>query len=77
MNLKEIINRTSPMTYTLEEQCFVIEEYIYEKKGKRIKCNPFRDVQHLPEQVLMVVGRNILQQVNSAFNDALEYYLNK
>jgi hypothetical protein len=43
MNVIEILNRPSPSHYTVEELEFVIADYIFKKKGQRIKVNIYKN----------------------------------
>lgn len=44
MNVIEILTRPSPSYYTVEEIEFVIADYIFRKKGIRIKINIYKDL---------------------------------
>jgi hypothetical protein len=43
MNLTEIINRPDDQTLLQEEMEFVVEEYIFERKQRRVKIGIFPD----------------------------------
>jgi len=76
MDVTEIVNR-QPMTYTIEEQVYVIEQYIKERKGKTVKVNPFKELSMVHSHIHKGLGMQKIQDVNLAFNDAANYYLNK
>ena len=42
MNLKEILNRTSPSNYSIEEMTFVVEQYIEKTVKKSVKINIYK-----------------------------------
>ena len=44
MDLKEILNRTSPSNYSIEEITFVIEKYIEKTVKKSVKINIYRNI---------------------------------
>ena len=76
MNVEEIVNRKN-QTFTVEEQVFVIAEYIRRRKGRLVKANPYKPVYGLPDSPLKtaVIGK-IHQQVQSAFQDAQTWLVN-
>lgn len=75
MDLKEILSRKSPMFYTTDEACFVVEEYIFQTKNEKIKINlnkkidPRLKINHPMYQVLMTTQ---LRNLNQAFLIASE-----
>lgn len=75
MDLKEILSRKSPIHYTPEEACFVVEEYIHQMTNQRIKINlsknidPRLPINHPMYQVLMTTQ---LRNLNQAFLMAFE-----
>ena len=44
MDIKEIIQRKSPATYTVEELQFAVETYIEQKKGQNVVVNIYKDM---------------------------------
>lgn len=44
MNAIEILTRPSPSYYTVEEIEFVVADYVFKKKGVRIKVNIYKDL---------------------------------
>ena len=44
MNLKEILNRTSPSNYSIEEMTFVVEQYIEKTVKKSVKINIYKNI---------------------------------
>ena len=44
MDLKEILNRTSPSSYSIEEITFVIEKYIEKTVKKSVKINIYKNI---------------------------------
>ena len=44
MNLKEILTRTSPSSYSIEEITFVIEKYIEKTVKKSVKINIYKNI---------------------------------
>lgn len=44
MNAKEILERRSPAYYTIEELEFLVSDYIYRKKGIRVKVNVHKEM---------------------------------
>lgn len=43
MTIKEIINRPNGSTYSLEEMCYIIEQYVLIKKNLKIVVNPYKN----------------------------------
>lgn len=76
MDLQEILNRQSPITYSMEESCFVIEQYIQKRKGVNVKCNPLVMLNNVPQQVHAVIGHNAILQMIEARSIAIEWFLN-
>ena len=44
MELKEILNRTSPSNYSIEEMTFVVEQYIEKTVKKSVKINIYKNI---------------------------------
>ena len=65
--IREIISLES---VDIEQMRFLVEEYIFEKKGKRVTINPF------PPQDLGGIMR-YQSQWNNAYWSAWEYFSNK
>lgn len=67
MNLREIVNRPDKEVFEQDEMLFVIEEYIYAKKGIRIKAMIRTDMFNSLED---------LDKMIKFFNVAKGYYSN-
>ena len=76
MNIEEIVNRNDNSSFEQGELAFVIERYIYEKKGIMVKINPLRRVPNHPILIKAVLQKQI-RQLNLAYNVARQYFLNK
>ena len=44
MDLKEILNRTSPSSYSIDEMTFVVEQYIEKTVKKSVKINIYKNI---------------------------------
>ena len=44
MDLKEILNRTSPSSYSIDEMIFVVEQYIEKTVKKSVKINIYKNI---------------------------------
>ena len=44
MDLKEILNRTSPSSYSIDEMIFVVEKYIEKTVKKSVKINIYKNI---------------------------------
>lgn len=44
MDLKEILNRTSPSSYSIDEMTFVVEKYIEKTVKKSVKINIYKNI---------------------------------
>ena len=44
MELKEILNRTSPSSYSIDEMIFVVEKYIEKTVKKSVKINIYKNI---------------------------------
>ena len=44
MDLREILNRTSPSSYSIEEMIFVVEQYIEKTVKKSVKINIYKNI---------------------------------
>lgn len=74
MNLKEILQRASPITYSYEEVCYVLEEYIRIRKSQNIKVNPMTVLNNIPLQLHNALGLQEINKLNNAFYIALEWF---
>lgn len=76
MDLTEIITRKSPYNISQDEMCYVVEQYIKDKKSYDISINIEKRV--IPINMLrktMIV--NQLQKLNQAFDIAQKYFVTK
>lgn len=76
MNLQEIINRPDNSTFETKELEFVVGSYIKEKKGVDVDINITKGVRfnHILTQYLFAAQA---EKLNTAFDYAQKYYLNK
>ncbi len=76
MNVSEIIEKTE---LTQEEMEFVVEEYVWEKKNKRVKINIQSNpiLQLIPKAFAESILRQELNLLNHAYNCACEYFFEK
>lgn len=44
MDLREILNRTSPSSYSIDEMIFVVEQYIEKTVKKSVKINIYKNI---------------------------------
>lgn len=74
MDLKEILTRKSPSFYTVEEACFVVEQYIYQVTNKKVKINIYKGTERLSptHQMYTVLISNQLRLLNDAFIKSTE-----
>ena len=74
MDLKEILTRPSPSVYSTEECCYVVEQYIYQQKGKSIKINIYKNLNTTDynHPIVRVVLTQQLMKLNQAFLKACE-----
>lgn len=68
MDIKEIVNRPITEQFNQEELEFVISEYIYDKKGERLKVNVINPISPSPLDVF---------KAQSAFDTAVKYFKEK
>lgn len=72
MTIKEIIDRPNGSQYTVEEMCYIIEQYVLIKKGYNVTINPYKGC---------ILGRNLnpllfkieLKKLIKAFNYAISF----
>ena len=76
MNIFEIVGRKSGAKFTLNEVCFVVSEYIKDRKGFEVKINLEK---RLDRRDLFFSSRyqNQLKKLYDAFDIASEYYIKK
>lgn len=72
MNIEEIVKRDSGAIFDIEELIFVVESYIWAKKGGVIKINLMRG---LPKLFMRAQLPRQVKLLNLAFNKAQVYYL--
>lgn len=73
MNIFGIINRPSQAVYSIEELSFVVESYIEQVKGKRVKINLMKGLPTHGFFVQTQLPRQI-KGLNYAFNVAQAYF---
>lgn len=76
MNILEIVKRKSGSKFRLEEVCFVVAEYIKEKKGRTIEINLERGLNR-NNMVFSIMYQNQLKKLYDAFDIASEYFIQK
>ncbi len=76
MNILEIVKRKSGSKFRLEEVCFVVAEYIKEKKGRTIEINLERGLNR-NNMVFSIMYQNQLKKLYDAFDIASEYFIKK
>jgi hypothetical protein len=76
MDVKEIIGKTE---LTQEEMQFVVEQYIFEKKGKKVKIDIMSNpvINLVPPMMQRPLIQRELSMLNEAYNIACEYFFNK
>jgi hypothetical protein len=72
MNIKEIINRSNGSSYTLEEMCYIIEQYVLIKKNKNITLNPYKNC-IFNNRLNGLYFKIEVKKVIKAFNDAIVF----
>lgn len=74
MNIKEILTRPSPSQYSIEECCYVVEQYIFQEKKISVKINIYKDLNtnefHHPVVKFLLTKQ--LMKLNQAFLEASE-----
>lgn len=76
MNILEIAKRKSGSKFRLEEVCFVVAEYIREKKGRAVDINLERGINRR-SPLFSVVYQQQLQKLYNAFDIASDYFIQK
>jgi hypothetical protein len=78
MNIKEIINKNNLEQHEME---YVVEEYIFEKKGKRIKINSLNHPIIKQFGINNLISKQIMENelilLHKAFNEACIFYSKK
>jgi len=72
MSVDEIIRRENN-TFELDELKFVVQEYIYEKKGRRVTIG----FDYQPFTLIPMLYAAQVNKLGDAFETAREYFLNK
>ena len=76
MKVEEIISKTE---LTQEEVEFVVTQYIWDKKQRKvtinIKNNPILNL--VPQSMANAILQQDLMRLQEAYNIAVEYYMNK
>lgn len=72
MNIKDIVNRANGSSYTLEEMCYIIEQYIFIKKDRKITINPYKS-SILNGKINSLYFQIELKKIIKAFNYALVF----
>ena len=69
--IKQLLTQPSPQHFTQEETCFVVEEYIFQEKGKRVKINIMKGVEiPINNPFAMVHLQKEIQLLQAAFEVA-------
>jgi hypothetical protein len=76
MKLEEIIIKSEPIQ---EEMEFVVEEYIFEKKNRRVKINIMANpvLQLIPPHMQSLVIRRELDLLNQTYQTARKHFTEK
>lgn len=74
MNLREIVTRPNHYSADVEEVQFVVEEYIYARKGRRINIDLTKGCMIFGE-VNPIMYINQVEQLNKAFAVAKGWFL--
>lgn len=76
MEVEEIINKTE---LSQEEMQYVVEQYIWEKKQKKVTINIHNNkmLQFVPKVFADGILQDELIKLNDAYNDACEYFFEK
>lgn len=72
MNIKEIVNRPNGSHYSVEEMCYIIEQYVFLKKNKHIVINPYKNC-ILHGSLNPLLFQIELKKIIKAFNYALVF----
>ncbi|MDR1018992.1 MAG: hypothetical protein LBM02_09875 [Lachnospiraceae bacterium] len=74
MNIKELLSRPSPSTYTVTEACFIVEQYILREKGVDMRINLYKniDISDIMNPITEMMMTRQLQLLNIAFLKASE-----
>lgn len=76
MNILEIVKRKSGSKFRLEEVCFVVAEYIREKKGVNVDINLEKNFNRRSLS-FSIMYQNQLKKLYNAFDIASEYFIKK
>ncbi len=76
MNILEIVKRKSGSKFRLEEVCFVVAEYIREKKGVNVDINLEKNFNRRSLS-FSIMYQNQLKKLYDAFDIASEYFIKK
>lgn len=72
MSIKEIISRPNHSQYSVEEMCYIIEQYIFIKKDRKITINPYKS-SILNGKINSLYFQIELKKIIKAFNYALVF----
>lgn len=74
MNIQELKSRPSPSQYSIEECCFVVEQYIKKMRNVDVKINIYKnlDMTQMNHPVIRIMLSQQLQMLNNAFLEAIE-----
>ncbi len=76
MNILEIVKRKSGSKFRLEEVCFVVAEYIREKKGVNVDINLEKNFNRRSLS-FSIMYQNQLKKLYNAFDIASDYFIQK
>jgi len=76
MSIQEIVNRPNNSTFETKELEFVVQSYIKDKKGVNVDINLSKGNPAFNDIYREIYYGN-LQKLNTAFDYACKYYLNK
>lgn len=72
MSIKEIISRPNGSTYSVEEMCYIIEQYVLIKKNRKVVVNPYKGC-ILNSTLNPLLFQVELKKIIKAFNHALVF----
>ena len=72
MSIKEIISRPNGSTYSVEEMCYIIEQYVLIKKNHKVVVNPYKGC-ILNGTLNPLLFQVELKKIIKAFNYALVF----
>jgi len=74
MNVQELINRSSPASFSQDEMIFIVKQYIKDKTNHDIDINLFKNLDK--DNIMFKISAiSQINKLNAAFNTAMDYYI--